>query len=380
MRRLAVIGLGAATRNIHLPAWHRLRKRLRVVGGADPDPAARAWATRAGIGPVFADPAALLAGTRPDLVAICTPPELHRLHAEMSLDAGCHVFLEKPAALTLEEIDGVIEASARAGRHVVINNQFPWMRIHAAARAQLETPAFGRLLHLHATHTMHPTPATEAGWRGTMSRRIGIEFGIHVFDLVRFFFGATPTQIYAHQPRPRGAEGSEMILLSILEFADGRSASVVLNRASHGPARYLDLVLDGEHGSIHTSIGGALQVTTGIHPGRKRPFAEVQVAGGGRAVLWCGARSRLLATDPMNPFARATAQHLGDFLTALERGETPRATAATNRDSLALVLAMYESLRIGGPVSVPDGASQPEPGTPGWHGDCASGASFNLTS
>ncbi len=373
MIRLAVIGLGAATRNLHLPAWRRLRNRLTVVGGADPDPAARQWATEAGITPVFADPAALLAATRPDLVTICTPPDLHRAHTEMSLDAGCHVFLEKPAALTLEEMDQIIAASARSGRHVVVNNQFPWMRIHAAARAQLGTPDFGRLLHLHAAHTMQPTPATEAGWRGTMSRRIGIEFGIHVFDLVRFFFGATPARIIAHRPHPLGGDASEVVLVSALEFPDGRSASVMLNRLSHGPAHYLDLTLDGEHASIHTSLGGALHVTLGIHPRRRRPFADLQVAGGGRAVLWRGTRPRLLATDPVNPFARATSEHLGG-------GSHRSGTAGGSRhdgggqpgqpgDGHGDVRVVLHRAAGSGSACWP-GLTTRNPLSPRWHGDC----------
>src|SRR5512144_782349 len=45
MTRVAVIGLGAATNNIHLPALRLLGPRVQVVAGCDPDPAARERAT-----------------------------------------------------------------------------------------------------------------------------------------------------------------------------------------------------------------------------------------------------------------------------------------------------------------------------------------------
>ena len=51
-----------------------------------------------------------------DAVDICLPTPLHREWTEASVAAGKHVFLEKPIALTLEDADAILAASARSGR------------------------------------------------------------------------------------------------------------------------------------------------------------------------------------------------------------------------------------------------------------------------
>jgi predicted dehydrogenase len=358
MKRLAIIGLGAATRNIHLPAYARLAGRLEVVGGSDPDTAARARASQLGLSAVFENPAEMLERVRPDIVCVCSPPDLHRAHTELALAAGCHVFCEKPLATTLEDADAIVGAAARSSRQVVVNNEFPAMRIHRAARAQIGSPEFGRLLYLHAWHTNRPTEYTEAGWRSNMPQRLGLEFGIHVFDLVRYFFDATPSRILAHTPKPDSAVTWDAIAVVAMDFADGRAASFVLDRLSKGTERYLDIRLDGERAAIHTSIGGQLRASFGLHTRDRRPFADIRLVGGGRAVLEQGSRSRVLATDGTNPFSSATATHLGDFLDALDAGTVAPASARDNRESLSLVFAASRSAEEGRSVDVASFAAQ----------------------
>ena len=82
MTRLAMIGLGAAARNIHLPAYALLKDRVQVVAASDPDSAARAMAREKwGVAEVFDDARAMLAKTKPEFVSVCTPPALHQEHS-----------------------------------------------------------------------------------------------------------------------------------------------------------------------------------------------------------------------------------------------------------------------------------------------------------
>jgi len=357
MIRVALIGLGAAARHIHLPACRQVSGRVTVVGGCDPDPGAR---SQAGVPLATEAPEELLERTEPHLVVVGTPPALHREHTELALAAGCHVLCEKPLAPTLADTDAIVAASRRAGRLVIVNSEFPFMRIHAAAQSTIGMPEFGRLLHVHAWHTMAPTAETEAGWRGGLSRRLGLEFGIHVFDLIRFFFDDMPTRVIAHMPRPDQAIGWDPVNVVALEFADGRGASMMLDRLSRGPERYLDIRLDGERGAIHTSLGGQLRIAAGLHTRERRPFLEWRMAGGGRAVLQRGSQSRVLATDGLNPFASATARLLTAVADAVERrGPVPRGTAEDHRVSLGLVFAAYESAEQGRAIAVPPAPRRP---------------------
>lgn len=343
MIRVAIAGLGAVTRNIHLPAYSQIRERLTLVGGCDVQPEARDQI--AGAHPalaLFADFEEMLRTARPDIVAICTPPFLHRAQCIAALQAGCHVFCEKPLAESLTEADEIIAAAEAAGRQVVVNSQFPYMQIHLAAKAQIGKPDFGRLLYLHASQTFRPTPQTEGTWRREMARRLGFEFGVHVFELIRFFFDEEPVRVCAHMPNPLGGK-SDVLNAVNLEFAGGRAASVLLDRVSRGPERYLDLRLDGEHAAISTSIGGELGIEAGLHTRERKPFFGINFVKGGKAVWQDGNRSRVLAKDGINPFASSTAYHLGGFIEALAQNTIPRGTARDHRKTLALIFAAYDS-------------------------------------
>jgi len=312
------------------------------VGGCDPDESARTAFVRLQPGvPVFDDLDKMLETTRPDIVSICTPPSLHVSHCLIALKEGCHVLCEKPLAETLAQADEIISAAENAKRHVVVNSQFPFMKIHAAAKAHFGRPDFGRLLFLHASQTFRPTPATEAGWRGEMSRRLGFEFGVHVFELIRFFFEEEHVSITARMPNPAQQKGDVLNIVAV-EFRDGRAAAILLDRLCKGPERYLDLRLDGEFAAITTSIGGELALKAGLHTQGRRPYLAIDFVKGGKAVWQNGNRSRILAREGLNPFASATAVHLRNFIDALAENRKPTGDARDHRKTLALIFAAYE--------------------------------------
>ncbi len=354
-----MVGLGAVARNIHLPAYTRLGEAVDLVAACDVDVAAGALAgTKWQQLKVYSDAREMLRSVTPDFVSICTPPALHHEQTLMALEHGCHVFCEKPLAESLEQADDVIDKAAAAGRQVVVNAQFPCMQIHAAARQRIGTPEFGRLLFLHAWQTFQPSETTETGWRGRMQRRVCFEFGVHVFELVRFFFDDTPVRLYCHMPRaaPGGAEAVNVVSL---EFGDGRAASIVLDRLSRAPERYLDMRLDGERASICTSIGGEVRFEIGLHTRARRPFVGLHLVKGGKAVFHNGGAPKVIAQDGVNPFAAATAVHFARFLEALRCGTVPPGTARDHRDTLAMSLAAYDSAESG--MAVEMSAYLPKP-------------------
>lgn len=68
----------------------------------------------------FDDYATALEQTQPDAVCISTYPETHEQYTIMALEAGCHVFLEKPMAHTVAGAERVIEAAQKYNRKVVV--------------------------------------------------------------------------------------------------------------------------------------------------------------------------------------------------------------------------------------------------------------------
>lgn len=345
-RKVAVAGLGAATRSIHLPALAKLPD-VEVVAGCDP--AARAERLPF---PVFPDAGEMLARVRPEILVVATPPATHFEVGKLGLEAGCHVFCEKPFAESLEEADALVALAERCGRHVVVNNQYRFMNIHDAAKRHVGAPGFGELLFVSMEQTFRVTETTEAGWRGKDPRRTCKEFGIHALDLCRFFFGSEPTSISARMDRGPDGAGPDMLDLMQLEFPGGRIAHVLLDRLCKGAHRYLDVRLDGSEGCIETSIGGRAELGVGIKGGARRPFLSAELSLGGRAHLLQGDRVRRIASDPLDLFASATRKLFRAMLDALDAGRVPPCAGADNRRTLALMLAAYESDRLRAPVAL----------------------------
>lgn len=331
------MGLGAAARTIHLPAYAGI-PGLEVVGGCDP--AGRNSAFRF---PLFPSVDAMLEKARPDILAVLTPPDAHFDLTCTGLRAGCHVFCEKPFTMTLNEAREIATQSRKIERWVVVNNQYRFMNIHAAAKRLIGTAKFGELLFVEAHQSFFTSESTEAGWRGQMKERTCREFGTHVFDLCRFLFGEDPRAITARMPRPLRSDGPDYLNLIRLDFSGDRAAHVTLDRLCRGPHRYLTLRIDGGAGFIETRLGGGIELAAGIRGRSRRPFLEWDVSLGGRARLYHGERHRKIASDPRDVFAHATRRLMQAFLDAIDSGGVPPCHAEDNCRTLALMLAAYES-------------------------------------
>jgi len=69
---------------------------------------------------LFSDFYEALESTKPDAVCISTYPDTHEAYAVKSFEAGCHVFIEKPLADTVEGAERVAEAARKAGKKLLV--------------------------------------------------------------------------------------------------------------------------------------------------------------------------------------------------------------------------------------------------------------------
>lgn len=336
-KTIAIAGLGASARTIHLPAYAKLPD-LRIVGGFDPIHQSGGFPF-----PLFRTADEMLEKTRPDILAVVTPPDTHHELTRLGLLAGCHVFCEKPFMLTLEQATSIVALSREVSRWVVVNNQYRFMNVHQEAKRRIGSPEFGQLIFLSAHQTFLTTEQTEAGWRGRGARRTCLEFGTHVLDLCRFFFDEDPRTITARMPKGNDSDGPDYLNLIQLEFSGDRVAHITLDRLCRGPTRYLTMRLDGSNGCVETQLGGTCELSAGIRGGTRRPYVNFDISMGGRARLFHGERFRKIASDPLDLFAHATSVLLEAFLEALDRDQPPPCHAEDNQRTLALMLAAYES-------------------------------------
>jgi len=117
MLRIALIGCGKIS-DQHLQAILRLTD-CQVVALCDRELLmARQLGERFGVDRCFSDAAEMLSQTKPDVVHITTPPQSHFSLGRLCLEAGAHVYMEKPFTVTAEEAEEIIHLAERRGLKV----------------------------------------------------------------------------------------------------------------------------------------------------------------------------------------------------------------------------------------------------------------------
>jgi predicted dehydrogenase len=145
--RVLVVGCGNMGAS-HATAYHTL-DGFELVGLVSTGQSKHVLNAQLGGGyAVFEDYAEALQRTRPDAVCISTYPDTHEEFAMRALEAGCHVFLEKPLATTLAGAERVVAAARQASKQVLVGYILrvhpSWTRFVEEAR-QLGKPLVMRL-------------------------------------------------------------------------------------------------------------------------------------------------------------------------------------------------------------------------------------------
>ena len=126
--RVLVAGCGNMGAS-HARAYHKMPE-FEIAGVVSRGPASRgALAKELGGVAEFGDYFEALAATKPDVVSVNTYPETHGPYAKAALEAGCHVFCEKPLALTVAEAQSLVDL-ARAKRRKLVVGYI--LRVHPA--------------------------------------------------------------------------------------------------------------------------------------------------------------------------------------------------------------------------------------------------------
>lgn len=354
MARVAIIGLGGVAERIHLPACRNV-PGVELVGAAEPVRETReAMAAKFQLSHVYESPEKLFAEQKPEVVLIGTPPDSHHSLCRFSLEQGAHVFCEKPFMPSLEQADDVLALAKRQGRLLAVNNQYRFMSVYRRTRERLAAGDFGRLYAVQCWQQMFHPPANEkVAWRRSLRQSTLFEFGTHALDLICFLFDALPESLAAYAPRVRPEYDSDVLVQMSLRFPDERLATLLLNRVSHAPERYLEMRLDCEKASLRLSLGGVARASVEWSPRLRRPAGRCSFVRGGEARAESGGRSRAYVKEAEPAFMPATAAHLAHFLSEIHRDPLDYRPAEHAREVLRLALAGYESSASGEVVRFP---------------------------
>lgn len=321
--RAAIVGTGAIA-DAHAQAI-AATPDAELVAVVDRDlDRARDFAARWG-GPAVADSLDdLLAGGGVDVLHVCTPPGVHAAQAIAALDAGAHVICEKPAALSLDELDAMTDAAARNDRRLAVVFQQRTGTAAAHLKALLDSGALGRPLVATCQTLWYRDPAYFAvPWRGKWATEGGgptLGLGIHQIDLLAWLLGdwaSVNGQLW------RLARETEMedVSTATVAFANGVVASVITSALS--PRETSSIRIDTElatvtvdhlygHGHEHWRITPAPGVDPGLVDGWALPPVEEPSGHDALvrdiyAALVAGEPLPSTATDPARSFEIVTA-------------------------------------------------------------------------
>jgi predicted dehydrogenase len=305
--RAAVIGCGGISRR-HARGLQAL-PGCELVAGADvrPENAAK-LAAEFGFRNSYPDYRELLSKEKPDLVAICTWPGTHAEITAAAAEAGARgIICEKPACLSLEEADVMIGACERAGCRLAIAHHHRFDQENTTARRLIAEGAIGA-----------PTLLRGCPEGGLLNN------GTHFIDTSRYLLGDPPAlwvmgQVERRTDRYERGHPIEERCLGLVGLEGGARLLVES-----------DMPMDWPGGQYVYGTAGTLRFQD-----RRLELLSGESAG------W---RSVELDAD--------TDQHQ-ELLEWVEGGPESRQSARIARPTMEIMMAIYESARTRGLVTLP---------------------------
>lgn len=308
-----------------------------LVGIADAGAPARVWAEQELGVPAFRDLGRALRVAEADVVVLASPPSTHRSLAELSLEEGCHVVIEKPVALTIEDAAAIAGTAGRCGRHAMVAQNYRFRRQPRALRDLVRDRALGSLLGIRIScrRDLRDAWISRRDWRGRMPHPYLLDMAIHHVDLLRMITGAEVAEVDARSwGAPDGPFEHDPTVAALLTLDDGTPVSYegtwaeTLSQTSWNG----DWELIGARGRA-TWSGGVDDALRGtVRFGRHREAAR---------------RERLPALRAVDRLGV-----LAELRRALAAGEESETSVGDNLRSLAAVLALARSTEQRRPVEV----------------------------
>ena len=145
---------------------------------------------------LFADFGEALNALKPDAVSINTWPDTHAAYAKMALKAGCHVFIEKPLAETVDEAQEIAEMAKKLGRKLVIGYI---LRVHPSWMKFVEIgKTLGKPLVMRMNLNQQSSGAQWQVHKHLMNSISPIvDCGVHYVDVMCQVTGARPVSVHA---------------------------------------------------------------------------------------------------------------------------------------------------------------------------------------
>jgi len=289
-----------------------------------------------------------------DAVVIVTPHPLHRAHAVEGAEAGLHVLVEKPMALSIEDCDAMIGASARAGRKLGVVSQRRWYPASRRVREAIDSgalgaPVLGQVIMLgwrdEAYYRSDP-------WRGSWEGEGGgvlVNQAPHQLDLLSWFLGPVleVSAYWANLNHPYIEV--EDTAVAVIRFAGGALGSILVSN-SQKPGIHAKVQVHGSNGaSAGVQTDGGAMFIAGMSGVLEPPVNDLWTVPGeeDRLAGWKAEDEAFFKS--IDPTWYFFSLQLADFAAAIREGREPAVTGRDGREAVRLMEGIYESGRRGGP-------------------------------
>jgi myo-inositol 2-dehydrogenase/D-chiro-inositol 1-dehydrogenase len=195
MLKIGIIGAGRIGK-VHAESISNYVKGAEVKAIADPflNEDTKEWAKAMGIAHVYTDYQKILKDAEIDAVLICSSTDTHSPISIEAINAGKHVFCEKPVDHDVEKIKEVITAvqGSKCKYQVGFNRRFDHN-----FRSAKEAVAAGKIGTQHVIKITSRDPEAPPISYVKVSGGMFLDMTIHDFDMVRYLSGSEVVEVYA---------------------------------------------------------------------------------------------------------------------------------------------------------------------------------------
>jgi UDP-N-acetyl-2-amino-2-deoxyglucuronate dehydrogenase len=267
------------------------------------------------------------------VIAVLLPHDLHGRFAIEALEAGHHVVVEKPMAISLDECDRMMAAAQRAGRrlHPVHNRLYD--PATDAARAFIESGAIGEVFLAQTVGLEPPQTVSVRPWLGTVAGGGGVLLAqaVHPAYVLRAFLGEVADVACLAAERKVVEMAAEDTAVALLRFRSGALAEMTGTFGLKAGPHEHGIAFCGPDGfvEIHSRRG-----VNGLSPRRfgdreAHPLLERPEWGTGFRRMW------------------------EDYARGIATGAPARVTAEDGKRAVEIILAAYQAAAQRRTVSLP---------------------------
>jgi len=268
----------------------------------------------------------LLEKEKPDAVFISVAPDQQFQVTKDALNAGVHVFVEKPLGMNLSEAQEIAELSESSGKHVMVGYMKKFAPGYVKVKELISAKSFGKQLSITQQFTSRNFAKTSTEYL--------MFAAIHYVDLLRDYYG----EVVSISGDELNFEGSIMLSYSV-KFESGAIGSLQYGGSPAWEKGSHEMCITGQNGYVKVSgIDKVISYTKNleIKDPRWQTIAENEQTFG--TMLTTGASSTQLLY--LNGFVG----ELKHFVESIEAGKAPINSAAENVKTMEVVEFMVKAL------------------------------------